>query len=252
MRAKKITKNGFTLIEVILFLAVSSAVLIAILAGTSSSLAQQRYNDSVQDLYSFLQSQYSAVINVQNSSGSGNTTDQAIYGKLIVFDPDLSTTNSIVNSYTIIGNDKPSTGSSTIDEAFNSLSLRIKCEEKNSYSSQWESTIETTATGNHELKRTIAILRSPLNGVVFTYRSKSENALVNANSCNENFLAGAPNFTTVFEQAKESSNRQVDLCVGNKDNIYGGNRRNIRISNTNSINSIHLIPLDAPGENKCQ
>lgn len=258
MRARKNTKKGFTLIEVILFLAISSAVLIAILAGTGRSLAQQRYNDSVQDISSFLQSQYSSVINVRNSSGRGNA-DLAIYGKLIVFnDAKISSSGgSIIDSYEVVGrlnNDKDTTA-----EAFDTIGLAIVCAEKESYTSQWGATVEKTDS-HSAVTRTIAILRSPINGTIYTYRSRNEEALVTDSNCASgglyDFLTGASDatkpFSSKFEKIPSNADTAFNICIYTKDEVYGGKRRNIRISNTNSVNSIQLVPLDDGVNNKCQ
>lgn len=76
-------RKGFTLVEVVLFLAVSAMLFVGIIAGTGNSLQQQRYNDSVQNFVEFLRSVYSQVSNPQ-SVGGGNS-DYALYGRLISF-----------------------------------------------------------------------------------------------------------------------------------------------------------------------
>ena len=58
-------RAGFTIIEVMLFLAISGFLLVGILAGTGAGIARQRYNDSVQNVAQILREQYSAAINVQ-------------------------------------------------------------------------------------------------------------------------------------------------------------------------------------------
>lgn len=62
----KITKKGFTIVEVVLFLGITGAILVGIMAGTSTAIARQRYNDSVQDFTEFLRRTYSETVNVQN------------------------------------------------------------------------------------------------------------------------------------------------------------------------------------------
>lgn len=57
------TRQGFTIIEVILFVAISAALIVGLLLGVSSAIARQRYNDSVQDLADWLKTQYLAVSN---------------------------------------------------------------------------------------------------------------------------------------------------------------------------------------------
>ena len=66
--------SGFTIIEVMLFLALSGFLLAGILAGTGSSIANQRYKDAVQDAVDALRDAYSFVSDTQvqlRSSGKG-------------------------------------------------------------------------------------------------------------------------------------------------------------------------------------
>ncbi len=57
---------GFTIIEVMLFLAISSALLIALLVGMQASIERQRYYDSLVSLKAYLQMQYAYATNVVN------------------------------------------------------------------------------------------------------------------------------------------------------------------------------------------
>ena len=67
-------RSGFTIIEVMLFLALSGFLLVGILMGTGSSIANQRYKDAVQDAVDALRNAYSFVSDTQvqlRDSGSG-------------------------------------------------------------------------------------------------------------------------------------------------------------------------------------
>jgi type II secretory pathway pseudopilin PulG len=60
--------QGFTIIEVVLFLAISGLMLMGILAALSANVNQQRYMDSVRSLQDFLQGQYNLVSNARNNA----------------------------------------------------------------------------------------------------------------------------------------------------------------------------------------
>lgn len=60
---------GFTIIEVVLFLALSGVLIIQLLVGVNAALRQQQYRDTVQSFAGFLRDQYSRVINVENDRG---------------------------------------------------------------------------------------------------------------------------------------------------------------------------------------
>lgn len=59
-------QQGFTIIEVILFLAVSSGLTAMLLIGVGTAIQRQQYRESVQSYASFLRGQYGRVINVEN------------------------------------------------------------------------------------------------------------------------------------------------------------------------------------------
>lgn len=58
--------GGFTVIEVVLFLAISGAMAIALLAGVSTAIQRQQYRDAVHSFAGFLSDQYSKVLSVEN------------------------------------------------------------------------------------------------------------------------------------------------------------------------------------------
>ena len=113
-------QKGFTIIEVMLFLALSGFLLVGILAGTGSSIANQRYKDAVQDAADALRSAYSFVAeshvevrdksegacggtieeaNANDSSDSnlyrGRTTC-AVYGAVVMIDGNRIQTTTVI------------------------------------------------------------------------------------------------------------------------------------------------------------
>lgn len=65
-------KHGFTVIETMLFLAISGALTVAIMAGAGFAVNQQRYRESVDSTTEVLRSQYADVFNVQNVERSAS------------------------------------------------------------------------------------------------------------------------------------------------------------------------------------
>lgn len=61
------TQRGFTIIEVMLFLAISGLLFAMLMVGANNGITQQRYLDSVRSYKAFLQNQYSEVLNTRNS-----------------------------------------------------------------------------------------------------------------------------------------------------------------------------------------
>lgn len=68
---------GFTIIEVMLFLAVSGALAVAVLVGSGVAIGQQRYRDSVSSLKAFIQQQYNQTTNTANSRSGSEACDNA-------------------------------------------------------------------------------------------------------------------------------------------------------------------------------
>lgn len=66
-------QSGFTIIELVLFVAISGVMAAALLIGTGIAIQRQQYRDSVQSYVSFLRGQYDRVVSVQNDRLSGQS-----------------------------------------------------------------------------------------------------------------------------------------------------------------------------------
>lgn len=64
-------QKGFTIIEVVLFVAISALLTSALLVGVGAGVSRQQYKDAVQSFAAFLRDEYSKVINVENDRKSG-------------------------------------------------------------------------------------------------------------------------------------------------------------------------------------
>lgn len=182
-------KNGFTLIETMLFLAITGALVVAVLIGTGASINVQRYRDSVTSLKSLIQSQYSNVLNVQNQSTSANIScdsnakvgttgavmprgqsDCVIMGRYVTIN------GSNVTTSTVIGHASGTTTSDLSDikliQSYNLATLPSSTEMSQL---EWGTQIAWPKIGagakNPQTPRTIAILiiRSPQNGQNYTF-----------------------------------------------------------------------------------
>lgn len=177
-------KKGFTIIEVMIFLAISGLLLMGVLGGTYASIATQRYNDSVRGFAEFLRQIYSEVISPEslgatNGDYGGNSDHYAIYGKVVVFGLNGQTA---VHTATLVGNtDIPTSSAGFLDE-LSSVNIGIFCgitdaagnvvndTTVDTYTPLWESQI-VEPSGNL-LKGTVIIARSPTSGTVHTAYKK--------------------------------------------------------------------------------
>lgn len=188
-------KKGFTIIEVMIFLAISGLLLMGILGGTYASIAAQRYNDSVRGFAEFLRQVYGEVISPEslgatNGDFGGNSDDYAIYGKVIVFGLNDQTT---VYTATLVGSTDIPTGSQNFIAELSSVNAQLFCGIEDTagnvvndttvdtYTPLWESEIVKPAGGGI-LTGTVIIARSPTSGTIHTaYNSSLRPDL--ANNC---------------------------------------------------------------------
>jgi type II secretory pathway pseudopilin PulG len=192
-------KDGFTILETMLFLALTGLLIAGVLVGVGVSINIQRYRDSVTSLKSFLQSQYSDIANVQNDRGDnwkcGTTaitsqtgtvqnrgqSDCVIVGKYISIEQGVTkvaTVNAYESSTTGSGNDiavlksNYTLGLSTVNQQTDSLAWGTVIAWAKSTSG---SGADNTGVDkkNPTTPRSIAILiiRSPTSGSIYTFTS---------------------------------------------------------------------------------
>lgn len=108
-------QHGFTIIEVSLFLGISTLLMVGLMSGITSSINRQRFTDSMQSTQAFLQQQFSETINVVNSrpssqagsncgatgSSEPGATSCIIIGKALYFTPG----DDKIISYPVISQD---------------------------------------------------------------------------------------------------------------------------------------------------
>lgn len=275
---KKSFKFGFTIVEVSLFLALSSVIMLGIIFATNASVSRQRYNDSANNFADFLRGIYSSVIDVQHSEfiedGSGKS-GTAIYGKLITFREAGNNTDTIY-VYDVVGNavsaaKGASLGSNAKDALKDSaVSAEISTSpgvyyNRTSYNIPWEAKLEkpnvpdpsggeatlncpeitpgdTTIPGGCVVGA-VLIVRSPSSGSVYTYASSNQ---FNPNPSSGTPLQGSGGYLENMTQD------DFDFCIDSDDNHYP-NRRNIRILK-NGINStaVKMVEMDVEdGGSKC-
>lgn len=176
-------KHGFTIIETMLFLAISGALTVAVLVGAGASISQQRYRDSVNSLSNFLQQQYSDVTSVRNGRDSGwscnavtgpvvdgvggssrGATECVVVGKYVSLSDKTVTVQTVIGKASVVG------GAGDIDTLANS-GLSLTDFDKQTYTIEWGAAMQKinkapTAT-------TMLIVRSPVTGSIRTFIDES-------------------------------------------------------------------------------
>lgn len=179
--------EGYTIIEVSLFLGISALLLAVALVGTGLSIRTTRFTDSTRSIHAYIQQQYDNLLNGVNSrfgteacasgtvstgtSQTPGTSNCLFLGKLMVF----TRNSSNVVTYNIIGTEPASVDYSQSDERliYNFTPTIVRNVGVETYNIPWMATISGS-------KRTIdsqgvdayAIIRSPRSTRIVSYTYK--------------------------------------------------------------------------------
>jgi type II secretory pathway pseudopilin PulG len=257
-----IKQRGFTVIETMLFLAVSAVLIVALLAGAGTSINVQRYHDSIVGLQNVLQDQYFQTTNVSNipplgaltCSSSANIVidpsspqtvrgqgDCVVLGRLITIDSD------ILMAEMVVGHEPSDTSSFSddIDElqkyALNSLQDNIE-----TYDLEWGTQIAwpTVVNGNKRDGSTtprsfsMLILRSPTSGLIYTFTS---DGIVTSDKLKDMVVAGI---------GTDGHQSQQRLCIDSSGSFNGGSAIFIK-SYASSSNAIEIRSNDMGDNSTC-
>lgn len=234
------TKSGFTIIEVILFLAVSGALVAGVLVGSSATLSRQRYKDSVSSIKGAIQEQYGLTTNVINSektnpvcakaSGSialgtegtvpRGTSDCLVMGRLMLVEPTKLT------AYNVVGMAKSEDQGN--DDILELQNYDYTLVEPDSYDVAWGARIVRPRKAG-DMTASILILRSPLSGSILTFVDdrgslKPAELISSSNTAKKDFcvdpdgLVGTSSLQSVSISANASSSSAVEVPL-EKDNV---------------------------------
>ncbi len=93
-------QGGFTIIEVMLFLAISGLIMSVVLASVATGINRERYRDAVNSYLDFWQGQYNSVTNVVNNREAQNP---CVGGKIVEDGSESPDTTKGVSDCTIVG-----------------------------------------------------------------------------------------------------------------------------------------------------
>lgn len=237
------TENGFTIIEVMLFLAVTGLMAAAILVGSGVAIGQQRYRDSVTTLKSYIQQQYSEVTNVVNSrdktwtcDSNGNITEVSMaagdargtsecvmLGRYVTID----STGKIVRGANVIGYRTPGAPEATSDlaELTSNYRLAVSPIDQDENEVSWGAQVVRQSTTT-PMPLTILILRSPLSGTVLTFTAEGVQT----------------NLASLMTVANMSQRRE--LCMNAEIGSFVGERLSVRIDAYATNQSAILVPKE--------
>lgn len=229
------SRLGFTIIEVMLFLAVTGLMIAAMFIGVSGAINRERYNDAVASFTDYMQGQYNLVDNVRNNRGvsasgcgseSRGQSDCTVVGR-VVYSND-GNGREVVSKPLISEVDQNNYDESSEDNLLTSMQLAWDSfgdADTDTYGMSWGTRVYTD---RYKSNFTFAamIIRIP-GGAIKTYTRGS-----------------LP--TNVQDFWQDSSN--INLCVDSASLVGSGNSGiRLRNSATNSA-SVEYIP---PGETAC-
>jgi type II secretory pathway pseudopilin PulG len=182
-------QEGFTIIEVSLFLAISAS-LILLVAGLQTMVSRQRFQDTMNSLRTVIQSEYEEVrsgINSRlgNTGSVAGTSEYLTVGKLIQF---TSSSSDVKISYVVATGNLPSSGGDDV-AALKATSLKVVGDSSSAYAVkatdeaakpqttkiQWSSdfvagyTIPDDSSNPTKGIQALAILRSPISSAIVTF-----------------------------------------------------------------------------------
>lgn len=247
---KSSKSEGFTIIETLLYLAITSVLMAGVLIGTGNSLNDQRYRDSVNTLQSFLQKQYTEVANVDNST-NGNVcgmdtlsargqSDCVILGKYITSD---SANNDSLVIKRVIGSVPTVSSTGLTDSQIFSFStgqggynavVDANISSVQNYDLEWGSVMRSdAATGGGLLNFSLLILRSPESGVVRTFINNT--SIIPANQIKTNLINPA------------SLNNPLKICL-DSSSYFNGPRSAVLINaNASTTSGVEYLGSGSSG-----
>lgn len=240
--------SGFTVIEVVLFLGITGLLAMMTFIGTGSSINVQRYRDSVTSLKSFLQQQYSDVVNIENShtasdiacasitAANRGQSDCVILGRYVA---NVGADKLVVK--TVVGKDNSELVTNDIDSLQKyAADFSSVLATNQDYPLTWGTTLNKTNGPNYTTNFSMLIIRSPLSGSILTFISQDKATSPPSNWLNPLELVILP----------DSQTKSLKLCI-NSNNLFSGKKMMIQVlPNSANGNGVRLLG-DGDSGNEC-
>lgn len=246
-------KNGFTMIELMLFFAVAGVLVAALLVGSGVAVADQRYRDSVKSLQSILQDQYGQVANVVNdrddnlscsSSGAisaggagtprGTSESCMLIGRFIQSHRTGSgvAAGSALHIHPVIAAGGAASGTAPLNDtdAINQFNLTLDTTRYEQQQLEWGSKMRLSGlSGANAQQFSILIVRSPLSGNIRTYVTSGSYV------SNPSAMVGDANL-----------NRDLTICVDTADGeLVSGEKMAVRLlRNASNQSGVETVSQD--------
>ena len=240
--------SGFTVIEVMLFLAVSGLMILGMFVGISGSINRQRYEDAVFSFQDYLQGQYNLVDNVRNNrdqyicrSGAiieaspteqaeraRGTSDCVITGRLVTtVDGRRFTSKPVIATAPSSAYDVTHGEAGLLDSLQLVVMPDVALTDSDDYQIAWNTRIYTEK-GNEDASNTaqLLIVRMPTSNVVRTYFRTTDSTDLTGF-----WTGGSPS--------------ELSLCV-EPDGLIRSNPTGVRVlASASNANSVQFISAGA-------
>lgn len=186
---------GFTIIETVLFLAITGLLILMMVVGTGASLSIQRYRDSVESFKSLVQEQYTGLASVQNERSdqwqcatnnsqitSTTTSGGQIRGQSACFlvGKYMTVVDGSVKIYDVVASQVGSPGTNDITTLRQAYAFSTTSQPQ-THQLEWatkiawaESGVDTQPAGSTAARSLgVLFIRSPESGKVYTFTSNS-------------------------------------------------------------------------------
>jgi len=191
------SKQGFTIIETMLVLAITGVLVAGLLVGLGASIGNQRYLDSVSSFKALIQEQYSKIENVTNDRNENwscdgtaspvQTSETGIapgQSECVLLGQYIGIVDDRITTATVVGYPKSDTASSsTINFVKSDYTLGISKSSVEERTLEWGAQIAWPVRGagavNPATPRSLAmlIIRSPEDGTSYTFTSDTVNQI---------------------------------------------------------------------------
>jgi type II secretory pathway pseudopilin PulG len=202
---------GFTIIETMLFLAVTGLLVLGVLIGTGSALNVQRYRDSVESFKGLLQEQYADLGSVRNSRDNDWSCDSTatptpgggiIRGQsdCLIIGKYMRIQGGAITVYPVLAHTTgPTSGLADVTALDTRYAFHVSPTERENLSMEWGTQIAWPRVGAGARAPTtprsmaILIVRSPESGSIYTFTSDNapSEADMNQNTFTDMIVAGS-------------------------------------------------------------
>jgi len=187
-------KQGFTIIETMLVLAISGSLVVALLVGVGSTINTQRYRDSVVSFKALLQDQYSQIDNIRNDREGRWTCNQTAspadngdtwpgQSECVILGRYISVQGGEIKAASVVGYKTSETAAANdVAQLANNYALGIASDSIDELSLEWGAVMKRPNGEPGGSNISILLLRSPESGNTYTFQSQTVPAITAVNA----------------------------------------------------------------------